>query len=189
MKNHKRLTIGALAFLFGALLFAFAPAGTTYVTHTGHIWFFSKTSMEDIEAHNYQVGSSLNPTSGDMAYSVLIKSFQFKKSLMQDHFNENYMESDKYPKSTFTGKISDISKVNFTKDGAYNVTVSGNLMMHNVTNRVNANGTITVKGDSIYAKSTFKVTLKDYKIEIPSVVKDKIAETLDVHVDVAYPKK
>ena len=188
MKNLKKLAPYTLALLFVVVLAAFAPAAKVYVTHTGHIWFFSKTNMENIEAHNYQVGANLNAATGDMAYSVLIKSFEFKKALMQEHFNENYMESNTYPKSTFKGKVADISKVNFDKNGTYKVNVSGDLTMHGVTNKVSANGTITVKGDSVYAKSNFPVKLKDYKIEIPSVVKDKIAETLEIHVDVAYKK-
>jgi hypothetical protein len=189
MKNYKKYLSITLAVLFAFAISSFTPAGKVYVTHTGHIWFFSTTPMEDIEAHNYQAGANLNPSTGDMAFSVLIKSFQFKKQSMQEHFNENYMESDKYPKSTFKGKITDLSKVNFDKDGEYKVTVAGDLNMHNVTKNISAPGTITVKGDLITAKSTFKVTLKDYNIAVPSVVRNKIAETLDVHVDVAYPKK
>jgi hypothetical protein len=188
MKKHKNITSILLSGILAIIVLAFAPATKTHITHTGHIWFFSKTPMENIEAHNYQVGASLNPEKGDMAFSVLIKSFEFKKALMQDHFNENYMESDKYPKSTFKGKITNIKSVNFDKNGIYKVTVSGDLNMHNVTKPVTANGTITVKGDSVYSKSVFQVALKDYNIAIPSVVKDKIAETLDIHVDVAYPK-
>jgi hypothetical protein len=189
LKKYKLFFVLMFAGLFAAGFYAFAPAGKVYLTHTGHVWFYSKTNMENIEAHNYQVGTNLNPATGDMAFSVLIKSFQFKKALMQDHFNENYMESDKYPKSTFKGKISDISKVNFDKNGTYNVSVTGDLNMHNVTKPITAKGTITVKGDTVYAKSKFPVTLKDYNIEVPSVVRDKIAETLDIYVDIAYPKK
>lgn len=168
---------------------AFAPAGKVYLTHTGHIWFFSHTSMEDIEGHNYQVGANLNTATGDMAFSMLMKGFEFKRALMQEHFNENYVESDKYPKSTFKGKITNISAVNFEKNGAYKVSVTGDLTMHGVTKNVTAPGTITVSSDSVYARSTFVVTLKDYNIAIPSVVKDKIQPAIDVHVDVAYSKK
>jgi len=189
MKNYKKLTGSLAAIILGVTLFALSPAGKVYLTHTGHIWFFAGTSMEDINADSYQVASNLNPSTGEMAYSVLIKGFQFRRALMQEHFNENYMESDKYPKSTFVGKISDINSVNFDKNGTYKVNVSGNLNIHGVTKTITAPGTLTVSADSVYARSTFKVALKDYNITIPSVVKDKISETVQIHVDVAYSKK
>jgi polyisoprenoid-binding protein YceI len=189
MKSYKKLTSIAFAFILGISLFAFTPAAKVYLTHTGHIWFFAGTAMEDVNANNYQVAANLNSNTGEMAYSVLVKGFEFKRALMQEHFNENYMESDKYPKSTFKGKISDISNVNFEKNGTYNVNVSGELNMHGVTKTVSAPGTITVSADSVHAKSNFKIALKDYNITIPSVVKDKISETVQIHVDVAYSKK
>src|SRR5437762_2423903 len=111
-----------LLLTFYCLLFtAFTPA--PLITHTGHIWFFSSTPLENIEAHSYQAGASLNPATGDLAFSVAVKGFQFKKALMQDHFNENYLESDKFPKATFKGKITDPGKVNFDKTGEYKVIV------------------------------------------------------------------
>jgi polyisoprenoid-binding protein YceI len=178
--------------LFTAVLFiflsAFSPTGPVLTTRTGHITFYSSAKLEDIEAHNYQVSSSLNTATGDMAYVVLIKSFQFKKALMQEHFNENYMESDKYPKSTFKGKITDLSAVNFEKDGTYNVKVQGDLFIHGVTKNITGDGTITVKGNEVAAKSKIPVRLKDYNITIPSVVSEKIAEVVDVTVDVTYKK-
>src|SRR5688500_15365572 len=135
MKKALFSIAAAAVFVIGS---AFAPAGQVLTTRTGHISFYSSAKLEDIEAHNYQVSSSLNTETGDMAYVVMIKSFQFKKALMQEHFNENYMESDKYPKSTFKGKITDLSKVNFNKDGTYNVKVQGDLFIHGVTKNVTA---------------------------------------------------
>jgi polyisoprenoid-binding protein YceI len=167
---------------------AFSPAGSTLTSRNGHISFYSSAKLEDIEAHNYQVSSSLNTETGEMKYVVLIKSFQFKKALMQEHFNENYMESDKYPKSTFLGKITDLSEVHFDKDGTYNVQVKGDLSIHGVTKNITADGTITVKGSDIAIKSKFPVRVKDYNITIPSVVSEKIAEVVDVTVDVTYKK-
>ncbi len=188
MKNYKKLTGILAVILLGSVLFAFTPAGKVYITHTGHIWFFAGTSMEDINADNYQVASNLNSATGDMAFSVLSKGFEFKRALMQEHFNENYMESDKYPKSTFKGKIKDIGSVNFDKNGTYKVAVTGELNIHGVSNTVNTTGTITVSADSVHEKSEFNVLLKDYKIEIPSVVENKISKTVQIHVDVAYKK-
>jgi hypothetical protein len=158
-------------------------------TKNGSINFNSKTTMETIDATSNQVTSVLVPGTGDIQFSVQIKSFHFKKALMEEHFNETYMESDKYPKSTFKGKITDLSKVNFTKDGSYAVTVSGDLNLHNTTQKATTNGTITVKGGKISATASFVVKLADYKIDVPKVVRSNISETVTVTVNCAYDQK
>ena len=109
---------------------------------------------------------------------------------MEEHFNENYMESGKFPKSEFKGKITNLADVNFAKDGEYAVKVAGNLTMHGVSQPVTADGTITIKGGKISAKSKFIVKLADFKIDRPSVVADKISEKATITVDASYePKK
>ena len=109
---------------------------------------------------------------------------------MEEHYNEKYMESDKYPKITFKGKIKDLSKVNFSKDGVYQVIVDGDLSLHGVTKTISEPGTIEVKGSEINAKSNFSVVPEDYKIEIPGLVREKIAKTIPITVDMNYkPKK
>lgn len=158
-------------------------------TKNGNINFYSKATLETIEATSNQVTSVLVPTTGDLQFSVQIKSFHFKKALMEEHFNETYLESDKYPKSTFKGKITDLSKVDFTKDGTYSVTVSGDLNMHNVTKKATANGTITIKAGKISAASTFTVKLADYNIDVPAVVRDNVAETVTIKVSCVYDQK
>lgn len=158
-------------------------------TKNGNISFFSKASLENISADNNQVTSILNQQTGEMQFSVLIKSFHFKKALMEEHFNENYMESDKYPKAIFKGQVSDISKVNFSKDGSYPVTVSGDLTMHGITNKVAVPGTISIKSGAVSAISSFKIKLADYKISVPKIVKDNIAETIDISVNCNYTQK
>jgi polyisoprenoid-binding protein YceI len=146
--------------------------------------------METIEGNNYSVSSILNTKTGELIFSLLNKSFQFKQALMEEHFNEKYMESDKYPKATFKGKIKDISKVNFSKDGIYQVEVEGELSMHGVTKTVTEPGTIEVKGGEIIAKANFNVVPEDYKIEIPALVREKIAKIIPIKVDMDYkPKK
>jgi polyisoprenoid-binding protein YceI len=115
-----------------------------------------------------------------------VKSFEFKVALMQEHFNENYMESDKLPKSSFKGKISNLDKIDFKKDGMYPAEVSGDLTIHGVTKPVATSGTIEVKGQTLTAKAKFTVSPKDYNIVIPSLVEDKIAKTIDINVDVPY---
>jgi len=158
-------------------------------TKNGAIAFFSKASVENISATNNQVMSVLVLPTGELQFSVLINAFHFKKSLMEEHFNENYMESAKYPKAIFKGKINDLSTINFTTDGNYNVQVSGDLTIHGVTNKVTVPGTITVKAGIITATSKFQVKLADHKISIPKIVKDNIAELVDVTVSCVYNQK
>ncbi len=180
-----------LIFLLAATL-AISNAATSqnYYTKNGKVSFFSKTSMENIDAVNNQAVSILNTSNGEMAFSVLIKGFLFKKELMQEHFNENYMESDKFPKATFKGSIADVKKVTFTKDGSYPVTVNGDLTIHGVTKKVAAPGTITVKAGKITGASTFTVALADYNISIPKVVENNISKTIEIKVECNYdPKK
>lgn len=167
----------------------FHAAAQKVFTKNGNISFFSTAPMENITADNNQVMSVLNTQTGDLQFSVLIKGFHFKKSLMEEHFNENYMESDKFPKSTFKGLITDVSKISFTKDGSYNVAVSGDLTIHGVTKKVTTPGTITVKSGNITASSKFNIRLADYNISIPGLVKDKIAETIEITVSCGYDQK
>jgi hypothetical protein len=161
-------------------------AQNTYFTKNGKIDFFSTTPMENIEAVNNDVSSFLNIEKNELVFAVLIKSFRFEKALMQEHFNENYMESDKFPKAQFKGTIVDFDTKNYTKDGEYKVNVKGDLTIHGVTKNITVPGTIIVKSGKISAKSKFKVRCADYDIKIPSVVANKIAEEIDVNVDIKY---
>lgn len=155
-------------------------------TKNGAISFFSKAPVENISAVNNQVMSTLALPVGDLQFSVLINTFHFKKSQMEEHFNENYMETDKFPKATFKGKINDLSKINLTADGSYPVQVTGEITIHGVTKAITIPGTISVKSGIITATSTFRVKPADYKIRIPSIVKNNIAEVIDVTVSCTY---
>lgn len=166
--------------------FSFAEAQGKYFTRTGHISFYSKTPLEDIKANNRQVASVIDFSTGEMVFSVLMKSFEFPKALMQEHFNENYIESDKYPKSTFKGKILNIQTVDVQKSGSYPVEVEGELTIHGVTKPVKSNGTLEVKENKIYGKSQFTVAVADYNIQIPKLVRDNIAKNIDIQVDMVY---
>jgi polyisoprenoid-binding protein YceI len=116
-----------------------------------------------------------------------MKSFKFEKALMEEHFNENYVESEKFPKSTFKGKITNLSDVDFTKTGVYKVTVEGELLIHGVTQNISTPGEIEITGDGVKARSKFFIKPEDYKIEIPSVVRENIAKEITVTVDVNMP--
>jgi hypothetical protein len=159
-----------------------------YMTKNGNIRFYSDGQVEKIEAFNHQVNSALDITSGNFVFKVLIKSFEFEKALMQEHFNENYLESDKFPNSTFNGKVINLKEINFGKDGMYKAEVEGDLTMHGVTNKIKTNGTFEVRNGKILGKSTFNVLLKDYNIAIPKAVVKNIAESIQVDVTVTLDK-
>lgn len=154
-----------------------------WMTRTGKVSFFSSTPVENIEAFNNETASIIDSKTGDVVFMVPIKSFKFEKALMQEHFNENYMESDKYPKAEFKGKITNLKDVNFNKDGTYNVKTAGKLTMHGVTKDVITNGTITVKAGTASVKSKFSVVPQDYGIKIPSVAASKIASKIEVTIN------
>ena len=160
-----------------------------YFTKNGRVSFFSSTPMEDIKGDNNQVISIINTSTGELQFSLLNNAFHFKKALMEEHFNTDYIESAKYPKSAFKGAITNISSINLNADGVYKVTVSGNLNIHGVTKAVSVPGTITIKSGKISATSTFKVKVKDYNISIQSSVKNNIAETIELTISCNYEKK
>jgi YceI-like domain len=174
---------------FLMVISSFNFAQTMYITRSGQISFFSKTPMESIDAVNNEVTSLLNIETGEIVFAVLIKSFHFERALMEEHFNENYMESDKIPKSTFQGKIANLSNVNFKKDGIYPVTVEGDLIIHGVKQHVTIIGNVKIEKGKISTTSTFVIKLADYKIEIPSLVADKIDKTLEIKVSCNYEPK
>jgi polyisoprenoid-binding protein YceI len=159
-------------------------------TKNGKISFFSKTDMEDISADNNQVMSVLNTQSGELLFTALIKSFKFEKALMEEHFNENYMESNKFPKASFKGALDDKTKVDFGKDGTYKVSISGDLLIHGVTKKVSAvPGTITIKEGKATGNSKFNIKLADYDVNVPSVVKKNISESIEITVSCLYDQK
>jgi len=164
-------------------------SGQVYYTKNGSISFFSKSILQDIEADNNQVISVLDIQTGNIQFSLLNNAFHFPKAKMEEDFNQNYMESDKYPRSTFKGTISNIKEVDLGKDGTYSVNVNGDIMMHGVTKNITTTGTISVKNGNISAASSFHILLKDFKINIPTIVENKIAENIGIKVNCNYQKK
>ncbi|MBS1563436.1 MAG: YceI family protein [Bacteroidetes bacterium] len=178
----KKGLLMAAMLLTGAGLFA----QDRIFTRKGEISFYSRAPLENIEAHNRAAVSVIDKTTGQLEFSVLMKGFEFEKALMQEHFNENYVESDKYPKATFKGKLTDMSRVKFAADGSYTVPVSGQLTLHNITKDLATTATITVKGGVVSAHTEFNITLEDYKISIPALVKDKVSKTVKIVVNGSY---
>lgn len=175
-----------IALIFIITILALPLNAQKYMTRNGYIGFFSHTAMEDIKGDNNQVASVLDISTGGIVFQVLIKSFHFEKALMEEHFNENYLESEKFPKSTFNGKILNLADVNFSKNGTYDVTVEGDLTIHGVTSKVSAKGTIEVRTDGLSANSRFILVPEDYKIEIPGIVRNNIARSIEVTVTMKY---
>lgn len=161
------------------------PAQKIWSTRTGQVKFFSKTPGEDIEAVNNEVDSKIAQANGQMVFSILIKGFRFPNALMQEHFNENYMESTKFPRAEFKGFIINNASVNYAKDGNYNATAEGNITIHGVTKKVTIPGTIEVKAGKITGKSVFKIRLKDYQIK-GSAIGDTVAPEIEITVNCKY---
>jgi len=160
-----------------------------FMTKNGNVKFYSETPVETIEATNNQVMAALDTKTGDLVFKILIKSFQFPKALMQEHFNENNMESDKFPNATFQGKITNLSEINLFKPGMYDAIVEGDLTIHGVTRKISEHGTFTVDtGDKIKGNSQFNVKPSDYGIKIPELVVKNIAEAIAITVDVEMTK-
>jgi len=171
-----------------AVGFSMSGFTQTYVTKNGMIRFYSEASLEKIEAVNRQVNTALLTQTGDFVFKVLMKSFNFEKAMMQEHFNENYLESDKYPEATFLGKITNIKDINFTKEGSYPAIVEGKLTIHGQTQPVKQNGTLEIKNDAVTAKAKFNILLADYKISIPNTVVNNISKSIEITVEVMMTK-
>ena len=180
MRTHQFVLTMVLFLALGGEAFS-----QKFATKTGTIRFYSEAPAENIEAINKQVNSALDTQSGDFVFKVLMKGFQFEKALMQEHFNENYVESHKYPNASFAGKINNLSEVDFSKNGTYEATVSGKLTIKGVSKDVTEKGTFEVKDGTIGGKSIFYVKLADYGVEIPKTVMKNIAETIEITVDVS----
>ena len=157
------------------------------MTKTATISFHSHTFLENVDAVNDKVMAVIDGNKKNIAFTLLMKQFDFPKKLMQTHFNENYVESDKYPKATFSGAYSE--NADLTKDGSYPLNVKGKLTIHGVTREVSLPATLTVKSGTITGTTTFKLNPTDYNIEIPFIVRDKIEKENTVKVKAEWIQK
>jgi hypothetical protein len=146
--------------------------------------FFSKTPLEDIKALNTKSSSIINTENGEIVVKIPVNQFQFSNKLMQQHFNENYLESEKYPNATFKGKINEV--INFTQSGTYEVSASGTLNIHGVNQERTIKGKISISEGLINLNTKFDVLLVDHKINIPKIVFKKIAEQIAVSARITY---
>lgn len=156
-----------------------------YTTAAGQTTFFSTAPLEDIEALNARVAAIFDLSTGQLAFSMLMRDFQFKNSLMQEHFNENYAESDRYPRARFTGTLVTRPDEAALRAGPQPVYVQGLLTIHNVKRKVRVPGTLQLRGNDLIVTSKFSVAPADYRIKIPALVRNNIAKTIDISVILA----
>ena len=153
-----------------------------YISESSHISFFSETPLENIEAANTQSTSLFDSSTGQLVFSVSISSFEFAKSLMREHFNESYLESDKYPKATFKGTVNGFEK----KEGKQKVSATGELSIHGVVRKVTVEGIMEMNGGKIRLNTAFPVKLDDYQVKKPKVVFYNIADEIQVKINIDY---
>lgn len=160
-----------------------------YIGEKCSIKFFSETKMENIDAENKSDKPIFNTKDGHFVVQPKQTSFVFKSAFMQEHYNENYVESEKYPYAKFDGLVSE--KIDYTKDGTHNVSIIGKLSMHGVELPRTITGTIAIKGGVITMDSKFDIKVADYKIKVPSLYVEKIAENIQVtfHSEMTQMKK
>ncbi len=151
------------------------------LTREAFIKFYSETSIENIEAKTNEASSVIDLEKGEFVCQVLMKSFYFEKALMQEHFNENYVESEKYPKAVFKGKFGDWDGVpNLNENGELKKKLSGTMSLHGIEKPFQAESIINIQSGKVSMTSEFLISPEDYKIEIPSAVVDKIAKEIEV---------
>jgi|APLak6261678615_1056124.scaffolds.fasta_scaffold00090_18 hypothetical protein len=167
-------------------LSAFALASATiasaqiYIAKSCEISFFSSSPLENIEAINKNTKPIINTATGDVQMKIAITGFVFEKPLMQEHFNENYLESDKFPSAIFKGKINE--KIDWTKDGEHKVTITGTFEIHGVKKERTFDGVVKIKGQEITISSKFNIHIADYNIKVPSLYIKNIAEDVEVKI-------
>ncbi|MDB5011369.1 MAG: polyisoprenoid-binding protein [Mucilaginibacter sp.] len=166
-------------------LICFNPPGNDFYTcKNAKISLYSSSPLEDIKGATSTGVSVYNASTGELGFNVTISSFQFDQSLMKEHFNTDYLESDKYPRASFKGKIE--QNVDLTKDGTYQIAVTGDLNIHGVTKKRTIQGTFIIKNGVINMSSEFIVKCADHDIKIPQIVFHNIAENIKMNVAATY---
>jgi hypothetical protein len=178
MKNY--LIVTALILIFNNAL----AQNKLYSVSKSEFSFFSKAPLEDIKAKNTRANSIINLSNRELVVRIPVSQFQFSNKLMQQHFNENYMESEKYPYAIFKGRI--IEELDLSKPGVYSVNASGTLTIHGVDQDRKLSGKLTVGENSLVLETSFDVMLIDHKIEVPKLVFKKIAEKIEVSANINY---
>ncbi len=178
------LTTNQMRFLLsiGVVLLSLSIHAQRFKSVTSSVHFYSSAVLEDIEALNSKASSAIDLSTGDMVFSVPVNQFEFDKSLMKEHFNENYLESEEFPKIIFKAKLSNMDLV----EGDNQVKALGELDLHGVKRRIEVPGTLNFSGDEISLNAKFQVKLEDYKIKIPRLLFQSIAEEIEITVEFIY---
>ena len=170
-------------------IFLLATAGAfaqgKFISKNAYISFFSSTSMEDILGESNEAVTILNGETGEIAFQAIMTTFHFKRALMEEHFNENYMESTKFPKAKFNGKIVGFNK-EMLKAPVANIQITGQLTVHGVEKTITVPATLGLENGKLTGNSKFKVVPEDYGIGIPALVRDKIGKEMEVTVKASY---
>jgi hypothetical protein len=176
MNKRNTLLFVALNFCLGT-----SALGQQFMTREGHVHFFSSTPIENIEADNHQMSGLLDAATGEFAFQIQMRGFHFEKALMEEHFNESYLESEKHPKATFLGQIQDWSDA--LSDGtSQKVVAKGTFNIHGVEQPADISGELRWTGESWVLGAQFEVSLEAHNIQIPAVVKDNISPVIAVDV-------
>ena len=170
------------------ILFCPLIAKDIYFTRSGTISFYSSAILEDIEAINDQVTSVLDLETGEVAFRVPIRGFTFKNALMQEHFNENYLESEKFPNAAFKGKIDGLDSIKLSND-PQEVTLTGTMTIHGISLEIREKGTIILSDGMIWGDAQFHIEVADYGIVVPKIVRNNIAKSVDITVSLKLKKK
>ena len=182
MKNNRILVLIASCF------FLLNSYGQKYLTQNGEVEIYSKTDLFLIDGKNVKVTSILDAASGDVGASLVIRSFKFDEAQLEEHFNENYMSSHLFPKAEFKGKITNISSVNFSKDGTYPIQIEGVMEIHGKKNPMKADGKIVVKRGTVKASTKFNIAPKLYNVKVEEKYKDRIKDNIQITVNFDYQK-
>ncbi|MGQ1948374.1 YceI family protein [Geofilum sp. OHC36d9] len=184
----KRISLILSIILLSAVTTTFAQATAKLKSTKTHIRFFSTTPAENIEANNFASVSTLSTATGESIFSVPMQSFEFEKALMQKHFNSGkFLDTKAFPTAKLKGKITNITEIDFSKDGIYQAKVTGDLTIKGKTNPINESATITVKGNTVSVSGKFNITLADYGITfVGGKPASNIARTVEVTVHSEY---
>ena len=167
-----------IAFILFLLIQTFQSKAQTYSAKEIYVHFFSSAPIADIEAITNTATTTLNIEKKEVEIELKVSNFKFKKALMQAHFNEKYIESEKYPNSTFKGKFKEV--INLEKDGVYTINLEGRFSIHGIERAKTLNCVITVKDHKITFQTAFKLLSADYKIKAPDVLYRKVGQEVSV---------
>jgi hypothetical protein len=162
----------------------YVNAQTVFISDKSEVSFYSYAPLEDIKAESKQLNGMINTVTGDVAFMIPMRSFHFAKALMEEHFNEKFIESEKYPQTTFKGKVTE--PIDLTKTDVQHLTVTGEMNIHGQSKNIKEKGELIAGKDQLTLTSEFYVALKDYNITIPSLLLKNIADSVLVKLKVTY---